>query len=132
MNDEINRRNMMNVRFLIEQKKRSTQPVFATATTARSVLTDFDSFPYQRFNRNNPTSPFVYILEREAGWRPRDDACYKLPMNTRPPNPLSIDTITSSLAFQPPCSTILPKTIQEQDVSISDLVLNNKCIQFHI
>jgi len=130
--DDINSRNANNIRFLIDQKKRSSFPVFATRTTARSVLTDYDSFPYQRFNRNDPATEHAVVLEREAGWRPRVDNCYKLPNGTRPVNPLTIDTISSSLAFQPPCSTVLPKTVMDQDLTMSDLVLNNKCIYINI
>lgn len=51
-------------------------PFYATKNMAKSVITDQDSFPYKRYFRGQYKSDRPIIMEREAGYRPRDDSCY--------------------------------------------------------
>jgi hypothetical protein len=48
----------------------------ATANLVRYSLTDNDHFPYTRGFRGAPTFCDPRILDRAAGFRPRQDACY--------------------------------------------------------
>ena len=75
-------------------------PYYATIQDATTVITDQDHFPYKRNFRGvyNDSSPTVF--EREAGWRPRHDDCYKemvTPTYYRP-----------NYCWQAPCSTVFP------------------------
>ena len=45
-----------------------------------SMKTDTDVFPYTRFFRGQPESDFPVIFEREAGWAPVNNKCYKDPV----------------------------------------------------
>jgi hypothetical protein len=68
--------NINNIRNEIEKKKQP-YPYFATVNTEKMIVTDYDSFPYQRWFRGVPTSNIPIVAEREAGWRLRKDNCYK-------------------------------------------------------
>lgn len=57
--------------------KKAPEPFYATPTT---IKTDMDMFPYQRFFRGEFESDKAIILEREAGWRPRHDNAYQIPI----------------------------------------------------
>ena len=71
----INYHNVKNIEEQIKNKKKSI-PYFATTKEAKSVITDYDTFPYPRYFRGNPESSMPIIAEREAGWRPRHDDAY--------------------------------------------------------
>ena len=45
-----------------------------------SVSVDNDVFPYTRFYRGQPRSDFPIIIDREAGWKPVKNNCYKNPV----------------------------------------------------
>jgi hypothetical protein len=92
---------------------------------AESVITDMDHFPYTRFFRGvyNSTNPVV--LEREAGWRPRRNACYSVNYcNDKGPYP--------NHCFETACSTVYPchpETLQRYSDREALLVqLNKNCI----
>jgi len=73
----INDDNVSNIRSQIMMKKGS-DPYYATASQAKSVTTDYDTFPYPRWFRGIPSSTVPIVAEREAGWRPRHDSCYTI------------------------------------------------------
>lgn len=53
-----------------------SKPGLATANLVRYSLTDADHFPYTRRFRGAPTFCDPRILDRSAGFRPRQDAAY--------------------------------------------------------
>ena len=59
------------------QYKKGTVPYYSSGTTIR---TDMDVFPYPRFYRGNFESKDPIIFEREAGWNPRHDNAYQIPI----------------------------------------------------
>ena len=73
----INEVNVTNVRAQIAKKK-GCSPYLATVGHSTQVLTDYDTFPYPRYFRGVPESSRPIVAEREAGWRPRHDNCYKV------------------------------------------------------
>ena len=74
MTEIINRNNREYVDRLTG-KKQDTKPIYASRTP---VLTDMDSFPYPRYFRGDYKSGEPIVMEREAGWRKREDNCYKV------------------------------------------------------
>src|SRR3989344_8075424 len=73
----ISKKNVESVREMIS-KKQSFSPYYASATTVTDVVTDMDHFPYSRFFRGVYYFPEPIVSEREAGWRPIQNACYQL------------------------------------------------------
>ena len=71
----INNNNLKNIKEQIKNKQKSI-PYFATTKQAKSVITDYDTFPYPRYFRGNPKSSVPIVAEREAGWRIRHDNAY--------------------------------------------------------
>lgn len=45
-----------------------------------NIKTDMDVFPYPRHYRGIPESETPVVMDREAGWTPRHDNCYKVPI----------------------------------------------------
>ena len=120
----INNANVQNVRDQIAIKKGSL-PYLATVNQSSQVVTDYDTFPYPRYFRGVPESTVPIVAEREAGWRPRHDNCYKVlePQGEiRYPNH----------CWQGPCSLVLPcysDTINKYaDVEALNVILNDACI----
>ena len=72
----INYNNVKNIHDEIKKKKQSN-PYFATTKQSKSVITDYDTFPYPRYFRGKAESSLPIVAEREAGWRPRHDDAYK-------------------------------------------------------
>ena len=60
----------------IVHHKKGPFPFYSSGPT---IETDTDVFPYPRYFRGIPESDVPVILEREAGWKPRHDMCYKNP-----------------------------------------------------
>ena len=121
-----NERNIDNVRYQIDIKKGSF-PYFSTKKTNKNVLTDYDVFPYNRFFRGEPMSTEPIIAEREAGWRPRNPDCYE-PEYFKNQKLKHHDIEKPRNYFQPPCSTVYPKYIHDNDISLSDIKLNENCV----
>lgn len=99
---------------MVEQKK-STQPYIATNHTVYNVITDFDHFPYSRWYRGRYQNTNPVVIEREAGFRQRQDWCYQ-PVarveNEPTPTPLNH-------CIQNPVSTVYPCVpTDEQDERI--------------
>jgi hypothetical protein len=119
----INSRNIQNIQYQISLKK-GFNPYHATIDTASSVLTDYDTFPYPRYFRGIPSSDVPVVAEREAGYRPRYDSCYKMKKDIK-------NVPYPNNCFQQPCSTISPcynKDVEQNGRPIADTLLNNSCI----
>ena len=71
----INYSNMENIKRLIRIKN-SSNYVDIIQTDCLSAITDYDHFPYTRNYRGVYNSTTPVIIEREAGFRPRNDQCY--------------------------------------------------------
>lgn len=61
---------------IVKYKNEST-PYFSSGP---SVSVDNDVFPYPRFYRGQVRSDFPIIMDREAGWTPVRNVCYKEPV----------------------------------------------------
>ena len=98
----LNQNNIESVRDMIAKKK-GDMPYHATQDTASNVITDFYHFPYNRYFRGHFSSPTPIVAEREAGFRPRHDECYKIeipPSGESSPYP--------NHCFEGPCSLVTP------------------------
>ena len=122
----INDLNVGNVRTQIARKK-DPNPYHATTQQAVQVITDYDTFPYPRYYRGVPDSSVPIVAEREAGWRPRHDGCYRVnqpPSMTPGPYP--------NHCFQSACSTVFPcypeYLTKYADREALNLVVNRACI----
>ena len=106
-------------------KKISNNPYFASGETVDSVITDMDHHPYTRWFRGVYYYPDPIVMEREAGWRPRQDSCYNVIIPPQPP-------LDPHHCFEAPCSTIFPcypkSTTKYADQDSLDSMINNSCI----
>lgn len=66
------------------------------------VITDHDSFPYNRFFRGQYTSDVPIVSDRQAGYRPLNNSCYGFNCAKTP----SVDR--RDLCWQGPCSVVYP------------------------
>jgi hypothetical protein len=122
----INQNNVESVRFMINKKK-SSNPYYATVGEAGSVLTDYDHFPYTRNWRGVYDSPVPVVNEREAGWRSRNDSCYDVNI------PVSkLQSLYPNHCFEVPCSTVFPcypeYLAKYSDRAALNVMLNKACI----
>lgn len=119
--------NEINVDNIIQLKKHKMgdNPYYATVATATSVLTDYDSFPYKRWFRGEYQSSEPIVAEREAGWRIRQDDCYKHDF-------VSFTHPYPRHCFETSCSTVYPcMTSYDTDFANSDKrknILNKECV----
>lgn len=127
MNDNFTQNiNSSNVNHVREQiaKKSGFLPYLATKKEASNILTDYDVFPYPRYFRGVPTSSVPIVAEREAGWRPRHDDCYKV---LQPPSEPSYP----NHCYQAPCSTTYPcypeYLAKYADRELLNTILNKAC-----
>ena len=98
--DDITKSNIDEVRYRIALKMNSNFPYYATKECTRSVITDMDHFPYRRFYRGEYHSIDPIILEREAGYRQRQDRKYiQLVEST---------VVRPEYCWQYPCTSIKP------------------------
>lgn len=103
--ETINPTNHMIVQKYIEEKI-NNKPMYrvgilSTKSYVSTPTTDMDHFPYQRYYRGLFDLTMPRIIEREAGYRERHDACYQtqyIAQNVEPPD----------LFFQAACSTTYP------------------------
>ena len=123
----INDINVQNVRMQINRKNLSV-PYHATVKEASGVLTDYDTFPYPRWFRGVYHSPQPIVAEREAGWRPRHDNCYRIQEPCSIQEPLQYP----NHCFESACSTLYPcypKYMSKwADRDALNLMLNNGCL----
>lgn len=85
----------------IQYKNNYNMPYYATRRNAQSVLTDQDHFPYKRYFRGVYYMKEPVIMEREAGFRPLHNDCYR-DMSEPTKN------VKPKYCWQYPCSTIFP------------------------
>lgn len=116
--------NVDNVREQIEMNNLNI-PFHATINYANSVVTDYDTFPYHRWYRGQAISDVPIVAEREAGWRPQRNRCYK--DNTVPP-----PKEYPNHCFEGPCSVTYPcypKYLQKySDRAQMNVLLNKSCV----
>lgn len=121
----INNLNINNVRYQIAIKK-GFNPYLATTEQSVQVLTDHDTFPYPRYFRGIPESSQPIVAEREAGWRPRHDDCYKVL------KPYVQKQHYPNHCFQGSCSGTFPcypeYLTKYADRELLDTILNKSCI----
>jgi hypothetical protein len=121
---DINLENVKNIRSQI-LKKQNYQPYFATLNTGSIVLTDYDHFPYTRYFRGVPKSNRPIVAEREAGWRPVYNTCYKND-NEYP------EEKNNNFCFETACSTVYPchpeYLAKYADRDSLNVMLNHDCI----
>ena len=126
MSDQIIDQNVKNVREQIAIKK-GFMPYYATSAQAEEVLTDYDTFPYPRWWRGVPRSYLPVVAEREAGWRPRFESCYRVnePPSLMPP-PYPEHCFQGSCTLQLPCyPNSINRYLEREDLNIR---LNDSCI----
>lgn len=106
--------------------KKGYKPHLATVNDSRNVITDYDTFPYPRWYRGIPDSTQPIVAEREAGWRPRHDSCYKVL------TPKYTDNNYPNHCFEGSCSVTYPCTPQNlskyADREAINVILNRSCI----
>lgn len=101
--------------------KTGSDPFIPTIGLAESTITDYDTFPYPRWYRGVPRSSEPVVAEREAGWRVRNDQCYRV-------NTCSGDSLSYPYpkhCFETACSTVFP--CFERD---SLLTVKNTCVPY--
>ena len=118
--------NITTVRNQIYDKLNSCQiPHYGTINEAKKTITDFDHFPYTRFFRGIYESSEPVVIEREAGWRPVDNQCYK-------PNICKEEQAYPNHCFESGCSVVYPcypnyiNKIADRDAL--NVQLNKSCI----
>jgi hypothetical protein len=123
----INNININNIRNQINLKN-SCNPYIATLQESSGVLTDYDTFPYPRWFKGQYNSSYPIISEREAGWRPLRNNCYRLGNKCNEENIIPYP----NHCFEAACSTIYPcypssleKTADKEQL---DIILNKSCI----
>lgn len=124
LSQRINTMNVDNIRSQIAIKK-GCAPYHATINQAAEVTTDYDTFPYPRWWRGVTGLSQPVIAEREAGYRPRHDNCYKIHES---PNQVPYP----NHCFEAACSTVYPcypsYLNRYADREALDIMLNNSCI----
>ena len=116
-----NNRNM--IQFQIMQKTQYNHPFYATKEMAASTLTPFDHFPYKYFWRGNAEETCPSVIEREAGYRPLHNACYKQ---------LGVPhECPQSYCWNYPCSTVFPccpgKEEKRKQIGFGQELCENEC-----
>lgn len=118
--------NVENIRRQIA-KKQGSEPYWSVEDNALNALTDYDVFPYTKWFRGNYKSTEPIVAEREAGYRKRQDNCYKI---TNPETPANINY--PNHCFEVPCSTVFPcypKYAQRMlDRDAMNVAINKSCV----
>lgn len=122
----MNNENILSIRNQIQMKK-EYHPYYSTMNNTKSVITDMDHFPYTRFYRGIYNSSDPIVFEREAGWRPTRNFCYKGAICTdKDPYP--------NHCFETACSTVFPCYPQYltkyADKESLNVQLNNACVAY--
>lgn len=88
------------VRYHIRQKQQLNIPYRVQVGRQTIPTTDMDHFPYQRFYRGRTDADSIIMFDREAGYYPRNDYCYKKHVQVTPDK--------TEFCWQYPCSNIKP------------------------
>lgn len=106
-------------------QKNDPYPFYATIHDVPHAVTDVDHWPYSRYFRGVYNNPNPVVWEREAGYRPQQNACYQIstpPVPHRYPNH----------CFEGPCSSVsicYPELIKYYaDKNELDVLLNKSCV----
>jgi len=97
--------NINYVRHQISRKLNYNIPYYASRDITSNIITDMDHFPYKRYFRGVYHEQSPVIMEREAGFRPRNDSCYTQISIPNPSNP--------DYCWEYPCSTVKPCKVKE-------------------
>lgn len=134
LTEQVNDSNVSSIQNQIRMKTQSA-PYFGTFNEAESIVTDMDHFPYTRFFRGVYNSSQPIVFEREAGWRPQHDNCYKVgSLSNQVDNKCNQNTTENypNHCFETACSTVYPcypsylQKIADRDAL--NVQLNNSCI----
>lgn len=93
--------------YQIDKKNNYNQPYYASIDIIKPFLTDQDHFPYTRNFRGMYESAYPVINERQVGWRPLNNRCYKQINYSVTPK--------ATFCWQYPCSTIFPCREEKHD-----------------
>lgn len=96
--------NIENVRHIIKCKINQNIPYYGQPPV---VITDMDHFPYKRFFRGVYNQTHPQVMEREAGFRPRNDNCYVQMFIPKPQK--------TEYCWQYPCSQVKPCKAKKSD-----------------
>jgi len=99
----------------IERKNNYNIPYYATKNSITNVVTDYDHFPYKRQYRGIYHNSRPVIMEREAGYRKRQDECY-IPITGGTYKFLNKGP---DVLFQQPANTVLPVKGEEEPLETS-------------
>ena len=125
LTEQINISNVENVRRQIYAKQ-GCVPVYGTSTNVKSINTDMDNFPYQRFYRGQYDSSVPIVFEREAGARIVNNECYNADTKC------DIGTVSPNHCFEAACSVVFPCTPENlskySDRDALNVQLNKRCI----
>jgi hypothetical protein len=121
---KLNEQSIESVREQI-RRKTSSNPYLSNGVVVSKSVTDMDHQPYTRWFRGVYYYPDPIVMEREAGWRPINNACYRLVTPNIPdPEPHH--------CFEAACSTIFPCYPEAlnrfTDGEKLDLMVNKACI----
>jgi hypothetical protein len=123
--DKVTQNNVLYVREQIAKKLNYDMPYYARQQDVRRPVTDMDEFPYQRFYRGRYDINEPVVFDRDAGWRPRFDGCYKPQFVMEP-------TSTPAHCFETACSTVYPCNSEflkrYGDRAVLELLVNRGCV----
>jgi hypothetical protein len=122
--EKVNDTNITSIRKQIELKQ-GYKPHYGTINEANSTVTDIDHFPYTRFYRGVPSSTNPILFEREAGWRPQKNSCYRV-------GDCNYKSHYPKHCFETACSTVYPRVpgslSRDSDKDALNVQLKNSCI----
>jgi hypothetical protein len=105
--------------------KNSSIPKFSNGKEVMNSITDMDHHPYKRWFRGVYYYPDPVIFEREAGWRPENNYCYKV---IKPEE----EEVQVKHCYEGPCTTTYPcypeYLAKYSDKDQLDVMLNKSCI----
>ena len=97
---EVTNSNEFHVNRIIQAKMNCNTPYYATDRDMNLVVNDMDHFPYRRFYRADQEASLPVVMEREAGFRPRRELCYR--------QRFDVDVKKPTFCWEFPCSTFKP------------------------
>lgn len=113
--------NQQSIDFVRESIKRKTGGIYlANGTDILKSVTDYDHQPYGRWFRGVSYFPTPVIAEREAGWRPIENQCYR--NRNRPDEP----DFGPKIFFESACTTVFPSYQTGDNKKISEI--NQNCL----